>query len=200
MHNAIKVKFILSMLLFYTHSFAHYSSYQHDKPYLYIGGQAGIDNLHIKDSHFYNNEDLQIKDTGAAGRFFFGAQASPYFGVEMGLAGYQDVQLSNSKVKFEYSQASLDFLLKLSLPVSNQLSVYVKTGFAEVYLYNITFRSYYETERLSGYDRYDVPMLAIGINYALDTKLSAELGAYRLFSKEDLNITDFYGVGLSYKI
>src|SRR5262245_36743619 len=91
-------------------------TYGYSKPF-YIGLEAGGGNLHYE--QFGLREGARsVKDDGFAGRLLAGFDANQNVGVEFGYTRYQDTEYHFPHDLAQNSQQSVDFLTKLSLPVS----------------------------------------------------------------------------------
>jgi hypothetical protein len=99
---------------------------------LYLGFELGGGNLHYDRSEL-GKSVTTVRDTGFAGRLLAGFDVNRNIGFEMGYLLYRRPEFTNNSTTLRFTQESLDFLGKISVPVSPAVSFFAKGGMAYVH-------------------------------------------------------------------
>lgn len=197
----MKNKIILFLTLFtVAQSQSVFSSPTNPCKPLYVGIQVGHANLHYEGSDL-SDGTISVDDEGFATRFLAGFDLNQNIGLEMGYNMYPKPEFKYpGHVKTNFSQDSLDFLAKVSLPISCNVSLYVKGGMAYVHRDNAEVITNNVILKVSEEDNHLRPVLGGGMSYAMNSYVSADIGYFRTFGVDDLEDIDFYGAGLTFRI
>lgn len=168
------------------------------KPF-YIGGELGGCNLH------YDHSDLahvvqSVDDTGFAGRLFAGFDINQNIGLELGYILYQNPEFKTRNKTADFSQKSVDFLAKASIPISCNVGVFAKGGLAYVFRDDAQIETDTYIIKINKADTHLRPMLGVGISYGFNSQVSGSLGYYRTFGTDNLEDADFYGAGITVRV
>lgn len=166
----------------------------------YLGAQIGGGNLHYQGTPLARDA-VSVDDSGFAGRLLAGFDINQNVAFELGFTLYQNPEFKyRGGVSSGFTQNSVDFLTKLSVPVSCDMSLYAKAGLAYVYRGDARVVDHNVTTQLNESDQHLRPMLGLGVSYAFNARMSGDLGYFRTFGTEDLQDADFYGAGLTVRI
>jgi OOP family OmpA-OmpF porin len=175
------------------------SPYGHAHP-CYLGAEIGGCNLHYEKS-VLAQDALSVDDTGLAGRLLAGFDFNQNVGLELGFTLYQKPEFKYRQgVTTDFSQQSLDFLVKLSLPVSCDMNFYAKAGMSYVYRDDAEVINDNTILKIKSSDNFLRPLLGVGMSYGFTPKISGNLGYYRMFGVSDLPDADFYAAGLTFRV
>ncbi|MBA2654522.1 MAG: outer membrane beta-barrel protein [Gammaproteobacteria bacterium] len=192
----MKKKFLLTSILALLISQAAFSN---GRPF-YVGAQLGGCDLHYDRSEL-SQDAIAVDDRGFAGRLLAGFNINQNLALEMGYTKYSNPEFSYlGNVKSNFSQESLDFLGKFSLPISCNLSVYATAGMAFVQRDDAEVVSRNVTIKINEADDHLRPMLGLGVSYGFNSRVSGEIGYFRTFGTDDLEDADFYGAGFTFRI
>jgi opacity protein-like surface antigen len=180
-------------VLAYSAPYPYYDSHRNATCGIYVGGQIGVSDLHY--DRVYDNGDFEIEDKLLTGRLMVGLDINPNAALELGYTLYQN-PVVKSRYGYgdnDFNQQSLDILGKLSVPMAYNFKLYAKGGVAYV------VRSF-SVDNTTFIDDNWRPMLGFGVNYAFDSRVSADVGYLRTFGTGNLADADFYGAGLTIKV
>jgi len=175
---------------------AYSASYHSTNPF-YLGAELGGCDLHYR----HTPDAVSVDDQGFAGRLIAGVDVNPNLALELGYTLYQ-----NPEFKYflgqttDFSQQSVDFLAKVSLPVSCNMNLYAKAGLSYVHRDDAEIVSNNVIIKINDSDDHLRPMLGVGVSYEFNRKVSGTVGYYRTFGSDDLGDADFYGAGLTFKL
>lgn len=188
----------------------------------FVGGQLGYGN--IGQDWGYGNHPLSLVQDGygtssqsidhLAGRIFGGYQFNPNLALELGWARFGNL---NDKITLGSSDGVVssstilktnvvDLLVKGSLPIADQISLYGKLGAAyvreswEVSANGNYGRTVYRLNR-SGNDHRVLPEASVGVSYAFTDNVAADVFYTRIQkvgNNSPIESINFAGVGLSY--
>ncbi len=184
------------------------TSYNHCHPF-YLGAEIGYGDTHYSDVVIFDQKHAlgdkgRAKDGGLAGRLLAGFDINQNLALELGYTRYSNPEYHfDNDSKYSFSEQSLDFLAKVSLPVTCQLSVYAKGGLSYVHTDDaervVNNNTVYKLSESNTQVR---PMLGVGASYAFTPKVAGTVGYYRTFGKENLGDgdADFVGAGITFRI
>jgi opacity protein-like surface antigen len=165
----------------------------------YVGAELGGGNLNY-DHQGKEAGAISVNDDGLAGRLLVGMDLNRNVALEMGYTLYKDPEFKLRDQQVKFAQQSLDFLAKVSLPVSSYASFYAKGGMSCVFRGEAQVIDNNQITRFSDSDSHLRPMLGVGVDYSFNPRVSGNLGYYHTFGVDDLKDADFYGVGLTFRL
>jgi OOP family OmpA-OmpF porin len=168
------------------------------------------------------------KTTGLAGRVFGGYQFSPNWAAEFGWTKFSTANTKatsslsvqtikmNEAISSQIKTDALDLVAKGIFPVSNNVSLYAKLGAAYVIQrteskgsasasvngVKITVPASDQPSTTKSTAKKLLPTAGVGVSYAFNDKLSADLGYNRIQKVGNTSVksTDFVGLGITYSI
>ncbi|MHA7840302.1 MAG: outer membrane beta-barrel protein [Gammaproteobacteria bacterium] len=170
----------------------------------YMGLQAGW----AEADYTASNQSLDpasTNRTGSTGRAFVGYQLSRHVGLETGYTKYTDVEFKNilsvRAADLEFSQQSVDLLLKLSSPLIGPLSVWAKGGaayFQSKTNSNKTAKAIPVKESAFNF-KGTVPAYGFGLNLDVTHQFSVDLSWNRIqrLANSDVRTTDMVMAGMT---
>lgn len=139
-------------------------------------------------------------NTGIGERFFIGANINPYAGFEIGFTNYANSEYNPDVSGFTHQPQirvySMEILGKLMYPIYN-FSVFAKGGFGIIYQ-SISGALLTDNPDDSGDTYTAAPAVGIGIGYDITPTWNIDFSANKIFSTDDTQAIDFYGIGISY--
>ncbi len=194
-------------------------------PGVYITGQLGYANTHMKDKTDFgdlkeplNLTSANLSNNGAAGRLAIGYQLNQNFAVEMGYMRFgkgkskgfvtsrDSIDPSTLTMSASLKQNAIDLVGKGILPISDKFNVYGKLGVAYLTTNLKAEVTNPDGKRTIGNDEFDIaqhkwaPEAAIGMSYDITSNVSVDTSwthIQPLGNKRPGNI-DFVAVGIGY--
>jgi len=178
---------------------------------MYFGFQPGYANMH------YTKECLKtpsiditnigsVDSSGFAGRFYVGYDFNKNFGMEVGYVFLPKIKFNNVNalgyLPFDasFNQNIFDFCAKATLPLKYNIDLYGKAGAAIVVRDDFELSTGGQTAEADSQDTETVPAIGAGVDYGFNDHVFADLSYMHYFGKNDLQATDFVGIGLIYRI
>ncbi len=176
----------------------------------YIGGQLGWGDVHQTDD-IKHQRGLDLSSTGIAGRLLAGYRFNNFIAAELGWSkfsnatakakhsGFDDETVT---VKGTVKTDAVDLVAKAMYPIDCGFSVYGKAGIAYVMARASMEAKVHGVKIESDNDSEDklFPTFGVGINYAINEKVSTDLSWNRIqkTGKSNIKSTDLVAVGLLY--
>jgi OOP family OmpA-OmpF porin len=173
----------------------------------YIGGQVGYGNVDGKDRSS-GNLHTEYHANNLTGRLYAGYQFDPNFGAEIGYTKFGSVtekfKLINIPVNSTLKTNVVDIVGKAIYPIANQVSLYGKLGAAYVMQdFDVNMDKIKDkglSKVTSSHDHKLLPTASVGLAYAFNDNVSADLSYTRIQKIGDTPIKsiNFAGLGLTY--
>lgn len=166
-------------------------------PGIYFGGQLGMSDMHYGSQYMVSGN--AVDNIKFAWRACAGYAFSQFISAEL---GYDYYGRPNFKAADGNTQNILqygaDLFAKASLPLDYGFGLYVKGGLAWVHRSALhsnegDFAEKRENSRIT-------PVGALGLNYWFAPNIAVDLSWAKTMTISDLPTTDFFGLGIIYKI
>jgi hypothetical protein len=174
---------------------------------IYLGGQTGWGMLH--QDGFGSGSDTN--SSGIAGRMFLGAKFLPNLALEAGytkfsnMNSYLNSNVTGTTLSLNIQAYSVDVVVKGIIPLANGFDVYGKLGAAylnEVDSGSIELGQIPAALNVTGTAQVRIlPTMGLGLSYTFTRYLLADISWMHIQNTSDnnnLNNTDFFGIGLTY--
>ncbi|NNM58190.1 MAG: outer membrane beta-barrel protein [Legionellales bacterium] len=163
------------------------------------------------DSSGHGSAQVDIDNDGFAGRAYAGIKLSPYFDIEGGYTQYASVKIKNiygvAGKNAQLNEGAIDTVLKMSLPLANNISIYGKGGAAFVMTNQldngsvVTSTAASQTIETVKYDSETVdrfrPTYGFGVNYDITRFLSTDFSFARVIGGNDVPTSDLIALGMT---
>ncbi|MHB1949822.1 MAG: outer membrane beta-barrel protein [Gammaproteobacteria bacterium] len=192
----------------------------------YVGGQLGFGNVHqdtftAPSTSIFLTSGASGKDTGIAGRVYFGYLINCYAGAELGYSKFSNTNTKLYATQIDditggtithYASGTIatdafDLVGKGIIPFQNGFNLYGKLGVA--YLrgaaninYSMTEPGVYNSHTHDSEDAHKFfPTFGLGVGYDVTQHVSSDVSWNRIQkvgNSSQLNSTDLFAVGLAY--
>ncbi len=202
----IQISLAAALLLVCGMTFAYTS--QQEPSALYIGVQPGYANMHYTKEWLTSGTNMtvgSVKSSGFTGRFHVGFDFNKNFALETGVMFLPKIKFNNvrtsgsSAVDLSFNQSLIDVCAKANMPMKHNIDLYSKVGMAMVIRDGIQASSGGQTFQSDYQDKKIVPALGVGMDYGFNQHVFADLAYMHYFNKDDLEATDFVGLGVAYR-
>lgn len=163
----------------------------------YVSGQAGYVGTHLSE----NNEGPMTNNDGLAYRLAAGYNINKYFAIETGyfrINSHTVNSISDQPFDISVNQNAIDILGKVSVPVSNNVSIYGKVGAA--YLVTDISDNIDDTVNFNSSKHTIAPEVAGGISFDIskDMAVDASLTHIQPMASRKIGNIDYLSVGFKY--
>ncbi|MDR1057731.1 MAG: outer membrane beta-barrel protein [Coxiellaceae bacterium] len=167
-------------------------------PGIYFGALVGMANFHYSGSYTTPSSSYDSGFNFAA-RCHLGWAFNPYISAELGYDYY-------GRPKFKHNdgntqnilQHGMDLVAKATLPLDYGFGLYVKGGLAWVYRSALHPNNNHFADKSS--NSKIAPIGALGVNYWFAPNIALDLCFTKTMTISDLPTTDFFALGITYKI
>lgn len=171
---------------------------------LYVNGQAGYANTHIKSQ--VKSDGANFANDGLAGRLAIGYKITPNFALELGYLQLSEARANKPKKNFTVynKQHAIDVAAKAILPITNNVNIYGKLGVA--YLTTKleaidSKKQIFDLNSAQGIDKHQwAPEVAIGMGYDItpNVTVNTSLTHIQTIGDNRSGNIDFLAVGVGY--
>jgi len=192
----------------------------------YVGGQLGFGNVHqdtftAPSTSIFLTSGASGKDTGIAGRVYFGYLINRYVAAEVGYSKFSNTNTKMYATQIDYitggaithyasgtiETEAVDLVGKGIIPFQNGFNLYGKLGVA--YLrgtgsinYSVTEPGIYNSHTHVSEDAHKFfPTFGLGVGYDVSQHVTTDVSWNRIQkvgNSSELNSTDLFAVGFSY--
>jgi hypothetical protein len=164
---------------------------------IYFGGQLGMSNMHYGSKYTIPGNTVDSKKFAFRG--FFGYAFSQFISAELGYDYYGNPNFKAPDGNTQsFLQQGLDLVAKASLPLDYGFGFYIKGGLACVHRGALNANANHFANKAANYTV--APVGSLGVNYWFAPNMALDLSWTKTMTIGDLPTTDFFGLGIIYRI
>ncbi|MDR1012268.1 MAG: outer membrane beta-barrel protein [Coxiellaceae bacterium] len=168
-------------------------------PGVYLGGQAGITNLNYDESDYINLNSGYDDISNPATRWYLGYSFNQHISTELGYNYFGHPKFNSEDGNTQdILQHGVDLVMKATLPINYCFGLYAKGGASWIHRSSLHPCGCHFADKNANSKL--VPIGGLGINYWLASNIAIDIGCTKTMPVSDLPTTDFFALGIVYKI